>query len=196
VSASEYSLGFTTGAALIRESVLVAGLYVQLGNWSDVRSRVLAENTFQSRTESTLKKLCGEVLRRLKLLTDAQLVLVATGSEARVRALVWLAICRQYKFIYDLTLEVIVPHYDAARFLLGHEDYDAFFNAKADWHDNLNAASTQTKSKARQVFFKMIKECGLIGDNNDLQPQQLDEQLRQLIAASEPDDLRLYPGVG
>jgi hypothetical protein len=195
VSTSEYSLSFTTGAALIRESVMIADIYVQLRHWPDVRSKVLTENSLQSRTVSTLKKLYGEVSKRLKLLTDDQLVMLATGSETQVKALVWLAICRQYTFIHDFTIEVIVPHYSAARFSLTHEDYDAFFNAKAEWHDNLDSASKQTKSKARQVFFKMMKECGITGDSNELQPQRFDAQLVQMIKASEPDELRLYPGI-
>ena len=195
MSTSKYSLSFTTGAALIHESVAVAELYIKRRDWSDVRGKVLAENSFQSRTVSTLKKLYGEVSRRLRLLTDDQLELLATGSEMQAKALVWLAICRQYHFISDFTIEVIVPHYEAARFLLTHEDYDAFFNAKAEWHDNLDSASRQTKSKARQVFFKMTKECGLIGDSNELQPQKLDEQLTQMIKASSPNELRLYPGI-
>ena len=196
VSTSKYSLSFTTGAALIRESIVIAGLYVELRDWSAVRCKVLLENAFQSRTESTLKKLYGEVSRRLKLLTDDQLRLLATGSESQAKALVWLAICRQYKFIHDFTIEVVVPHYEAARFLLTHEDYDAFFNAKAEWHDNLDCASRQTKSKARQVFFKMLKECGLVDDGNGLQHQKLDEQLTKMIKTSSPDELRLYPGIG
>ena len=195
MSTSEYSLSFTTGAALIRESVMIADIYVQLRHWPDVRSKVLTENSLQSRTVSTLKKLYGEVSKRLKLLTDDQLVMLATGSETQVKALVWLAICRQYTFIHDITIEVIVPHYSAARFSLTHEDYDAFFNAKAEWHDNLDSASKQTKSKARQVFFKMMKECGITGDSNELQPQRFDAQLVQMIKASEPDELRLYPGI-
>lgn len=195
MSTSEYSLSFTTGAALIRESVMIADIYVQLRHWPDVRSKVLTENSLQSRTVSTLKKLYGEVSKRLKLLTDDQLEMLATGSETQLKALVWLAICRQYTFIHDFTIEVIVPHYSAARFSLTHEDYDAFFNAKAEWHDNLDSASKQTKSKARQVFFKMMKECGITGDSNELQPQRFDAQLVQMIKASEPDELRLYPGI-
>ena len=196
MSTSKYSLSFTTGAALIRESIVVAGLYVELHDWSAVRCKVLSENSFQTRTESTLRKLYGEVSRRLKLLSDDKLLLLAVGSEAQAKALVWLAICRQYKFIYDFTIEIIVPHYEGARFLLTHDDYDAFFNAKAEWHDNLDSASRQTKSKARQVFFKMLKECGLIGDSNELQHQKLDEQLTKMIKTLSPDELRLYPGMG
>ena len=193
VSSVTYTLSFTTGAALIYESVIVADLYVELQNWLKVRAKLMAENSFQSRTESTLKKLYGEISRRLKHLTDDQLNLLAMGTDEQKQALVWLAICRQYQFIHDFTIEVIIPQYEAAHFLLTYEDYDAFFNAKAEWHDNLDSASRQTKSKARQVIFKMLKECGLINDGNELIYQKLDEHLFQVIGKAS-DDLRLYPG--
>jgi len=144
VSSAKYTLSFTTGAALIYESVIVADLYAELQN-------------------------------------------------EQKQALVWLAICRQYQFIYDFTIEVIIPQYEAAHFLLTHADYDAFFNTKAEWYDNLDSASRQTKSKARQVIFKMLKECGLISDDNELIYQKLDEHLCQVIGKAS-DDLRLYPG--
>ena len=193
MSSAKYTLSFTTGAALIYESVIVADLYAELQNWPKVRSKLMAENSFQSRTESTLKKLYGEISRRLKHLTDDQLNLLAMGTDEQKQALVWLAICRQYQFIYDFTIEVIIPQYEAAHFLLTHADYDAFFNTKAEWHDNFDSASRQTKSKARQVIFKMLKECGLINDGNELIYQKLDEHLCQVIGKAS-DDLRLYPG--
>lgn len=190
---TKYTLSFTTGAALIHESAIVAGIYAELQSWPEVRAKLMAENSFQSRTESTLKKLYGEVSKRLKHLTDDQLNLLAKGTDEQKKALVWLAICRQYQFIYDFTIEVIIPQYEAARFLLTHEDYDAFFNAKAEWHDNLDSVSRQTRSKARQVVFKMLRECGLVSDGNELIHQKLDEHLSHVIGKTS-DDLRLYPG--
>lgn len=195
MSLPNYSLSFTTGAALIHESVIVAKLYSELRDWSAVQSRVLEENFFQARTVSSLKKLYGEVSRRLKHLTDAQLDMLATGADSQVKALNWLAICHQYMFVRDFTLEVIVPHYGSSRFLLSHEDYDAFFNAKAEWHENLDSASRQTKSKARQVLFRIIKECGLVSNDNEIQHQYLEDSLKQIISDNSFDDLRLFPGM-
>lgn len=195
MSLPNYSLSFTTGAALIHESVIVAKLYAELRGWTAVQSRVLKENCFQARTESSLKKLYGEVSRRLKHLTDVQLNMLATGADSQVKALTWLAICRHYTFVRDFTLEVIVPHYGSSRFLLSHEDYDAFFNAKAEWHENLDSASRQTKSKARQVLFRIIKECGLVSNDNEIQHQYLEDSLKQIISDNSFDDLRLFPGM-
>ena len=192
---SKYSLSYTTGAALISETVIVATLYVELADWSSVRARVLEENSFQARTLSTSKKLYGEVARRLKHLTTDQLKLLSSGTDDQVKALVWLAICCQYEFIRDFTTEVIATQYSSSRFLLTHDDYDAFFNAKAEWHNNLDEASKLTKSKARQVLFKMLKECRLINEESEILKQHLDESLVQLIMNTNSGGLRVFPGL-
>jgi len=192
---NHYSLSFTTGAALLREAVLVAVLKSDLEDWKDVRAYVLEHNTFQCRTTSTLKKLYGEVSRRLQQLSDDELVLLANGCETEQKQLLWLAICRRYNLIKDFALEVLSHQYNAARYGLGHEDYDAFFNAKAEWHDNLDGASIQTKGKARQVLFKMLRECGLINEHDEIVRQQIGPALLVLIKNGNGGELGLFPGV-
>lgn len=195
VGLSKYTLSYTTGAALIHETVLVASLYVELLDWSAVHIRVLEDNSFQARTLSTLKKVYGEVARRLSHLNIDQMKLLSSGTENQVKALIWLAICRQYLFIRDFTLEVLAAQHDSSRFLLTHNDYDAFFNAKAEWHSNLDTASKLTKGKARQVLFKMLRECGLTNDKDEILKQNLSEELVQAILKNSSDDLRIYPGL-
>lgn len=195
MSATEYSLGFTTGAALIQETVLVAKLFAEHREWGKVREIVLTKNSLQTRTLSSSKKLYGEVSRRLKRLNDDQLNLIENGSGSQVKALVWLGICRQYKLIRDFAIEVIIQQYEASRMQLTHDDYNSFFNNKAEWHENLDRSSRQTKAKARQVVFKMMIECGLLNDDREIQPFILDEKLAQVIATNRPDDLRLFPGM-
>jgi hypothetical protein len=196
MSSSEYSLGFTTGAALIRETVLVAKLYAEHSEWNKVRAIVLAHNSFQARAQSSLKKLYAEVAKRLKRLSDDQLNMFVCASERQVKALIWLAICRQYNLVRDFTSEAIIPQYETARLQLTHNDYNSFFNNKAEWHENLDRSSRQTKAKARQIVFRMMIECGLLNEAHEIQPFILDEKLTQIIVANRPDDVRLFPGMG
>ena len=192
---NQYSLSFTTGAALIRESIDVAALKCELIDWKSVKDHVLQNNTFQSRTASTLKKLYSEVSRRLQQLGDDELNLLASGTEAEQKQLLWLALCRHYSLIKDFSIEVLSHQFEAARYAVTHDDYDSFFNAKAEWHDNLDGASTQTKSKARQVLFKMLRECGLINDQDEIIRQQIEPAVLALIKNNNAIDLNVFPGV-
>jgi hypothetical protein len=193
---NNYSLSFTTGAALLSETIAVAHLWQELGDWAEVKAVVLAQNTLQARTESTLKKLYGEISRRLKNLNDEELTSLATGNDEEQKHIIWLAICRHYAFIHDFAMEVIYEHFDRGRYPLMLDDYDAFFNAKAEWHSNLDSISSQTKSKARQVVFKMLRECGVLNDQKEIVAQNLSDRLKDLIQNKEIEQIRLFPGVG
>jgi len=72
MSKSQYSLSFTTGASLFRESLALAELKKDIDDWKTVKSKAIEENILQARTESTSRKLCGEVIRRLKHLSTEE----------------------------------------------------------------------------------------------------------------------------
>lgn len=189
-----YSLGFTTGAALLTESVITAQLYNDHKDWKLVREVAIEENIFQARTQSTSKKTYREVAKRLGNLRDSEIELLSQDDGNQVRALVWLAVCREYRLIQEFATEVIVPRFNAAQFQLSHEDYDAFFNQKAEWHQNLDSASDSTRYKARQVLFLILKDCGLVGVDHEIQNPLLDDQVKRLIIEGYPEDLGIYPG--
>lgn len=192
---NKYSLSFTTGAALVAESIEIAKLKAQLHEWQLVRTHVLEENTLQARTESTLKKIYGEVSRRLKNLSEKELELLISIDEKEQQQLIWLAICRHYNFINDFSVEVLYEHFENGRYKVTKEDYDVYFNAKAEWNSNLDTASTQTRGKARQVMFKMLHECGLLNDNNEILAQNLGEKIKTSILSTDADRINIYPGV-
>lgn len=186
-------LSLTLRPAMILENLIVAEEYNKFKDWTQVREEVISNNLLQARTDSTLKTLYGEVSKRLKNLTDDEITLMVK-SDADVKHLVWLAICREYPFNYQFAVEVLSEYYDRSRFQLYSEDYDAFLNAKAEWHSNLDNITQQSRYKSQQTMFKMLVECGLITKEKEILPQQLSPTLRSLIVQKNGDDLRLFPG--
>ncbi len=186
-------LSLTLRPAMIHENLIIAEEYNKFKDWTQVRDEVISNNLLQSRTDSTLKTIYGEVSKRLKNLTDEELALMIE-SDADVKHLVWLAICRQYPFTYQFAVEVLSEYYDRSRYQLYSEDYDAFLNAKAEWHSNLDNITQKSRYKSQQIMFKMLVECGLITKEKELLNQQLSPRLRELISQNNIDDLRLFPG--
>ncbi len=186
-------LSLTLRPALIHESRVIAEQYIRLKDWDLVREEVLANNLLQARTESTSKTVYGEVSKRLKNLSDNELALM-TKSDADVKHLVWLAICRQYPFTYQFAIEVLSERYSNSHFQLYPEDYASFLNAKAEWHSNLDKITQQSRYKAQQIMFKMLTECGLVDESKVMIHQQISKELETLIKQSNSDYLRIYPG--
>ncbi|WP_040520952.1 DUF1819 family protein [Glaciecola punicea] len=187
-------LSLTLRPAMIHENLIIAEEYNKFKDWTLVRDEVLGNNLLQARTESTLKTFYGEVSKRLKNLTDDELALM-TESDADVKHLVWLAICRQYLFTYQFAVEILSEYFDKSRFQLYSEDYDAFLNAKAEWHKNLDSITTNSRYKSQQTMFKTLVECGLITKSKEILHQHLSPKLQGLIMQTNADDLRIFPRV-
>lgn len=189
-----YSFSFTSSAAAIDESVVLAGLFVEQGEWMSVREKVSRENIFQARTLSYAERLFHEVASRLQTLSAEEMGLLATGNATEQQQLVWLAICQRYAPIHDFALEVLVEHYHQSRPQLDAETFDAFYQRKAEWHRELERLAPVTVKKARRVVFRMLKECGLLNTDNLILPQTVSASLRAAMGQGINLKSRIFPG--
>ena len=188
--AQKYKIGFTR-PALLSESVLVAREYTEVKSWSATRKRVDQDNLLQTRTKRSSTIAFGEIQQRLSLLNSEQIEVIADDHPQDVRQLVWIALCKQYPFIGDFTIEVLIPAHQSGRHQVDHDDYGYFFNAKADWHPELESVSDKTRSNARQALFQMMRQCELLSDANQLIPQMVSSAVQN---CSPESDLAYIPG--
>lgn len=189
----EYSLSFTTGAMLHRESMLITEIYLRLGDWGAVRDAVISENLLQARTQKTLNLTYREVTSRLRMLSDDELEHLMRAAQQEQRYLLWLAICRRYEFIADFAVEVLRENYIHMKSAVTREEFDSFFERKAEWHPELDAVTPSTRGKLRQVLFKMMKEAGLLVDKNTIQPALFGPEMLSLVRQGRPKDLLCFP---
>jgi hypothetical protein len=190
---NRYNMSFTAGALLYRESLKVARLYEEMGDWQAVRARVMDDNLLQMRTLSAAKRVFREVASRLKHLTPAQLALLRTGTRQEQGHLLWLAICKRYRFIYDFAVEVMREKFMRLDFDLPYDAYDVFFNNKAEWHPEVEGVADSTRKKLRQVLFKMMREAGLLTQDDQILPAMLTPREIDVIATDSASYLRVFP---
>lgn len=193
MSNDRYSMSFTTGSLFHRESVELTALYLGLGDWSSVRDKVIAENLLQTRTLNTLKRVCREIISRLRTLSSDELEFLVEGSNQEQAYLLWLAVCRRYRFIADFAVEVLRERYITLKSDLTHEDFDSFFNRKSEWHLELDEITPATRGKLRQVLFKMLREADLLTANSMIHTAMLNPRLLSLIQQSSPRDILYFP---
>jgi len=193
MSNDRYSMSFTTGGLFLRESVELAALYLDLGDWDSVRKKALAENLLQSRTQSTLKRVSREVVSRLKVLSVQELEFLLEGSHQDQAYLLWLAVCRRYKFIAEFAVEVLRERFITLKADLSHEDFDSFFNRKSEWHSELDTLSPATRSKLRQVLFRILREADLLANNKVINAAMLSPGLLNVITKGHSLDALYFP---
>lgn len=193
MSSTRYSMSFTTGCLFHRESIDLAAMYLDLGNWNAVRDKVIAENLLQTRTLNTLQRICREVISRLRLLSQIELEFLVEASRQEQAYLLWLAVCRRYRFIADFAVEVLRERYITLKSDLNYEDFDSFFNRKSEWHSELDDISSATRGKLRQVLFKMLRDADLLTPNNVIHAAMLSPRMVDLLNQGSPMEVMYLP---
>lgn len=188
-----YSMSFTTGGLFYRESVKLASLFLEISDWNDVRTKVISENLLQARTQNTLKRVCREVISRLKTLTPLEIDLLINGSTQEQGYLLWIAVCRRYRFIADFAVEVIRERFITLKTDLNYIDFDSFFNRKSEWHTELDEIQPSTRSKLRQVIFKMLREADLLTENHLINAVTLSPNLIATICRNSRQEFMYFP---
>jgi len=189
----KYSMSFTAGGLLHNESLKIASQTLSLDDWESVRDRVIAENLLQARTLNTLKRVCREIISRLGALSQNELKFLMSATHQDQAYLLWIAVCRRYRFIADFAVEVLRERYITLKSDLNHEDFDTFFNRKSEWHVELDKITPATRSKLRQVLFRILREADLLSGNNMIRAAMLTPELLELILQGSRRELLFFP---
>jgi excisionase family DNA binding protein len=188
-----YSLSFTAGDLLSRESIAIANLFLDLRDWNLVREKVITSNVLQAKTLSTAKRICREVCSRLKMLNHSELELLIETTIQEQGYLLWLAICRRYKFIAEFAVEVLRERYLSLKHSLNYEDFNFFFSKKLESHQELSKVSQRTVDKARQVLFRMMRQAGLLTTNYEINTAILSPRFLNELANDMPLSILVFP---
>ncbi|OYZ13689.1 MAG: hypothetical protein B7Y35_07465 [Sphingomonadales bacterium 28-64-96] len=187
-------MSFSTGGLFLNESVAIAQLYAELGDWAAVKIAAAEAGVIPFRKEASVSRTLNELINRLEVLTSDEISLLCSGERHDQLNLLWLALCRGYRFIGEFAAELISERYLSFRTLLGYDDFDAFYAAKAEWEPRLEKISASTKAKLRQILFRMMREAGVLDQNDHICRALLSSRLSAMLLSSNPADLRYFPG--
>lgn len=192
VPSAKYQMSFTTGGIFLRESVPAVELYLLHRDWNKVRELLLSGNLIQARTISSAQRVTREICQRLALLTLEQLQLLVSGTTQERQELLWVAVCKRYSFIKDFMTEVVRENFLRLNMLLHPSDYDMFFHDKEEWHEELGRLSQTTRTKLRQVLYKMMHEAEILTKDGIIIPAMLTTRLAKVLVADNPGWLRVF----
>jgi len=189
MKSNNYSFSFTTSSIRRNETSKLVELYVLYKDWKTVQEYVVEHNVLQQKTTRSSRKIYGELVSRLRQLSESELSLLAHCSETEKSILLWVAVCRRYHFIHDFSVEVIREHLFFFKSHLTHGDFDVFFNAKSIVHDNVENLTLSTRRKVKQVIFKMLQEVDLIDGDGRLNIILPSQQLLALMNVNELESI-------
>lgn len=187
-----YRMSFTNGGLFYSESLILLDLFRRLGSWDKVKEEANERNVLQSRTKSSGTRNVREVCARLSQLTEKQLEILGEGARQDQIQILWLAACKLYQIVKEFAAEVIREKYLRFDYTVTYDDYDAFFNAKAEWHEELESLSESTVKKLRQVVFRLAHEADILSVSNMINPAMLSPEVIKAIAEEDSSNLMIF----
>lgn len=191
-----YKMSFSTGGLFLNESLEIARLHMESETWQETILRAKQEGTTSLPKAASNHRTIREITNRLRTLTETERkFLLEDADRIDQQALLWLATCRAYRFIREFAVEVVRERYLSYQLDLPLESFDTLFEAKAEWDEGLEDLSISTRLKLRQIMFRMMREAGVISDDDRIQTAILSPQLKDLIAENRRGELMFFPGV-
>lgn len=185
-----------SGSSIRRpETLETARMYLGLGDWIEVRRRVVEGNLYQLNAESSRKRVAGELIKRLRTLTDDEIRFLVDSHLDDQSAMLWVSVCRTYQFVSGLSATVLRDRYESGIPTYTEGAYEAFFEREAETHPELGKLTEAGKKKMRNQVFRMLVECDLVSEDGAITPIHPSPSFVRAIDAAHQDDLDLFPGV-
>lgn len=188
-----YRLSFGTGGFHLKEAIGLARIFLDEGDWDRALSKALAEGIFPSRRESTAKRMLREIGHKVRELDAQELEWFVAGDRDEQAALLWVATCRAYRFVAEFADEVVCRHHKSYIPDVSYDDFDAFFERKAEWADELLHTTISTRHKLRAVLFRLMREADIISSENRINSVVLSAQLDNYWQVKGSSTLSVFP---
>lgn len=192
----DYKMSFSTGGLFLNESLEVARLHIVGEPWEDTILRAIEEGTTSLPKSASNRRSLREISNRLLTLTNEERAyLLDEADRSEQQALLWIATCRAYRFIREFVVEVVRERYLSYQLDLPLESFDILFEAKAEWDEGLAGLSRSTRLKLRQIMFRMMREAGIISEDDRIQTAIISTRLKTMIEDHNPGELAIFPSV-
>jgi len=187
-----YKLSFSVGGLYLSEAPLAARSYGELGDWSEVRAALDADNLLQARTASSAQRIGRELVQRLNELTDVELELVARATAEERAQLMWVAACRRYRLLAEFAEEVLRERFLLMAPDIRPEHFEAFIRGKSLWHPELGELEQSTLRKLRTTLFLMMREADFITAEGLIVPTVLSVRVRDELGKRTLNEMRFF----
>ena len=190
----KYRLSFGTGNAYINESKLILKKYLENKDWKETEKYSIENNILQTNTLSSTKRIFREISLRLKSLSQEEQEFFIRSNYLDQSILIWIAICRTYKFIGDFSSMIITEKFNSYQSEMNYNDFNYFYEQQKVFHEELNSLKDSTRKKLRQVIFKIMKDLNIISKTKEITPLLPSKEIKE-ISINTTNDMQLFlPG--
>lgn len=190
-----YRLSFGTGNAYINESNLILKKYLENKDWKETEKYSIENNILQTNSLSSAKRIFREISLRLKSLSNEEQEFFIISNYLDQSILIWIAICRTYKFIGDFATMIISEKFNSYQIELDYNDFNYFYEQQKVLYKELNSLKDSTRKKLRQVIFKIMKDLNIVSKKKEITPLLPSIELKEISKLTRKDLDLFLPGL-
>ena len=191
---NNYIFSYTAATLMLHETDEVIKKYLEFRDWDKTKDFVIEENVMQKQSVSSRKRVFIEIKRRIESLTSEELEYFNHASSSDIRNLIFLAILKTYKFIFEFIVEVVLKKFLMFDYRILNSDYESFFESKKYAIEQLENITQNTEYKLKQVLFRILEESMFIDNtkNKNILKPSLSNEVIELIAKDNPAFLKAF----
>ncbi|MBM7583927.1 hypothetical protein JOC86_000464 [Bacillus pakistanensis] len=186
----EYSAGFTSEGWFQNEINIVLPLKIKGLSKSEILERIIEQNLFQLRSESSIKKRFQMVYRRSETFNGELSKLYIDGSRLDQKALLLYSYLKCYRLPYEFFNEVILYNYRNSKLIIQNIDVEYFIERKEGESEKVAGWRPETKKRLRSSILMFFRESGMLKeekvDTYQINPLHMSNQLKTYAKEQDP----------
>ncbi|WP_102401525.1 DUF1819 family protein [Haloimpatiens massiliensis] len=128
----------------------------------EIKNKSVKDNIFQLESEARKKEVASIIVTRLKDLDNFIINKISEGNIETSKILVLYSIIKTDRLFFEFMNEVYKEKLLLRDLLLRDKDFNLFFQSKKEQSEKVASWTEYTLKKLKQVYVRIIFECGLI----------------------------------
>ncbi len=157
---SEYTTAFTAGPLMPDKTAMIVEEVRQGTPLDEVDWEVLDINSWQGR-----RRKMAEIKRRLKNANRSVWEDLPDLSTREKSLTLYYCCLKTYRLLFDFHMDVVLPAWRSSDRTIESYDVRRFLEQRAERHPEVDDWSESSWSKVRQVVLQMLRESGLLVEN-------------------------------
>ncbi len=161
----KYTASFTAGSLLLDETNRVLK-YILNDELEIKRNEIVQKNIIKINSEAARKRVLQEIRKRAKAVDKEVWYIFEDSSESEKKKILFYVSIKTYPILNDFIRDVIVPKWKSLKNEFEERDIEIFLEKKSVEHQEIENWSETTKAKVIQVIQRILRESGLLLNNN------------------------------
>jgi hypothetical protein len=181
---TRFKLSFTSLPLGLREAEVVVPLWLESQDWEQVYRVVSDQNLLQKGASTSTVRIFREIRQRLETLDPETLEDFMDSGVVDRKAILLLAACKCYPILFRFIREVMWEKTLVFDYSLEAVDFEKFWNRLAEEDETLENITDSTRTKVRQVTFRILFEAGLLSSTLDalITPIHISTRMNGVVA--------------